>query len=78
MNGEAGVFLSTGALAVIGSLLTALVGAIGILFRALLASKDAQIEREAEISDRTLKGSEDQTEQLKRAIELVERIRGVS
>jgi hypothetical protein len=68
------VTISQGALMLGTAIVGALVAAIGLLFRTLLASKDAQIKREAEISDRTLKSSEEQTEQLKRAIDLVERV----
>lgn len=70
------VTISNGALMLGTAIVGGLVAAIGLLFRSLLASKDSQIKREAEISDRAMKSSEELKEQLKRSIDLVERIRG--
>lgn len=75
-NGEAGVFLSTGAIAMIGALLTSLVGAIGILFRSLVASKDAQIARLAADNERLFDIAFKQATTNQKAVMLAERARG--
>lgn len=56
----------------IGGLLTSLVTAIGILFRALLKAKDDQIKREQDLTGKLLPAMENNTKTLERVLEIIQ------
>lgn len=59
-------------MAAISALLSGLCLAIGILFRALLGAKDAQIKREQELTNKLLPAVEENTRTLQRLVEVMQ------
>jgi hypothetical protein len=65
------ITLSPGAVAAVTALLGGLVAAIGVLFFQLISSKNSQINREQELTNRLLPAVEEGNRTLQRLVELI-------
>lgn len=66
------ITLSPSAVVAISAILGALATTIGVLFRALLSAKDAQIKREQELTNKLLPATEENTRTLQRLVEVMQ------
>lgn len=71
-----GIYLSNGALLALSPVVVMIFGAIGVLYRSNIEMYRDTVKYERDSKDRILTSGEDQTRELKRAIDLVERNAG--
>lgn len=68
------ITLSPGAVAAVTALLGGLVAAIGVLFFQLIASKNEQIKREQELTNKLLPAVEEGNRTLQRLVEAIQNL----